>query len=312
MSIKTKINNAVLCATVALLTGCAGMQPSFEYQKPSLSQDIVSATHSLVENDEIRYAVKNGILKLDEGDYETALEFFQSGLRLNPKNGHLHFLHGLTYHLQSLSGDSAKLDLTETGYLLALKYDPGNYWAAYMLGQVYFKQQRYMDAQNQFSYGLLIAPENEKLLKALSVVSYYNRNIDVGYWAANRAYSLSPADPSTLRSLMFHQAAAGNLDMARGSLTEYQQAVQTNQIGGRASDWNRLTIDNMSSRITEWDNYYRTKSNMPRMMNIKSLVPMHRLKGHWLIWIATLVVLVMFQTPQVVGRKGTSIFPEWR
>jgi len=256
MNIKRIIDKTFLSLLFAFITGCAGMQTSFEYQKPSMNPDILNAASSLAESDEIRYAVKNGIMKLGEKDYDAAMEFFQSGLRLNPRNGHLHFLHAMTYHLQSLSGDSAKLDMAETGYTMALKFDPGNYWAAYLLGQVYFKQQRYIDAQNQFSYGLLIAPRNEMLLKALSVVAYYNRQTAVGNWAANRAYTLSPDNPATIRNLMFQQAAVGNINDARNSFTRYQKAVQISRGSASATDWSRLAIDNMASRIAEWDNFY--------------------------------------------------------
>jgi len=254
------IRKFTLSAVIIFIAGCAGMGPSFEYQKPVLHPDIRTRAMAMQGHDEIKRNVKNGILEMDAGNYESALKYFQSGLRLNPRNGHLHFLNALTYHLQSLSGDSTRLELAETGYLLALKFDPSNYWAAYMRGQIYFSQQRYLDAQNQFAYGLLFAPKNQTLLRALSVASYYTKNLEVGHWAANKAYAISPDNPSTLRTLLFNRAAIGDIAGANKTLDEYQGFVRRVKSQNNAQEWQMLSADHLAERIADWDNYHQSRN----------------------------------------------------
>jgi general secretion pathway protein D len=255
MSETTTTRTLAIFAAAVLIAGCAGTGSTRVQPKPVLHAGIRAEAMAIPERDEIRHGVKNGVLRLDAGDYESALEHFQSGLRLNPRDGHLHFLHALAYHLQSLSGDTTRQDLAETGYRLALKYDPGNYWAAYMLGQIYFSQRRFLDAENQFSYGLLFAPDNQALLRALSVASYYARNVDVGYWAASRAYQKAPEDPAALRALLFNRAALGDIDGALRALGDYRD--QRARSGSAGQAWRAGTADALAERIVDWQKLHR-------------------------------------------------------
>ncbi len=256
MTIKM-LGTMTLVATSTFVAGCASMQPAFDYQKPQINAEIVKTTTALPENNEINFNMKQGILMLDSGEYEDALDYFQAGLRLNPKNGHLHFLHGLTYHLQSLSGDSTKLDLAETGYRLAVKFDPGNFWAAYFLGQIYFTQQRYIDAENMFAYGLLFAPDNTMLLRAQSVASYYTQNIGISKWAASKAMQLSPDHPDTVRAMIFSRAATGDIDGAKDMLHKYERVSQSDKHISEDNSRHISSVKTLASRINDWNNYHQ-------------------------------------------------------
>ena len=253
----TAIVALAACAVLTLVAGCAGTGRTQVQPKPAWHADVRTEALALPAHDDIRRSVKNGVLQLYAGDYAAALEYFRSGLRLNPRDGQLHFLHALTYHLQSLSGDVTRQDLAETGYLLALKYDPGNFWAAYLLGQIYFSQRRFVDAENQFSYGLQFAPENQTLLRALSVASYYTRNVGIGQWAAGRVYRTAPSDPAALRTLLFNRAAAGDIAGAVRSLDEYREAVRRARDAKPGQARPVAVADALTGRIADWEKYHR-------------------------------------------------------
>jgi len=254
------IRKFTLSIVLLSIAGCAGTSPSFDSQKLVLNPDVRAKVMAVQDRDEIKRNVKNGILQMDAGNYESALKYFQAGIRLNPRHGHLHFLNALTYHFQSLSGDSTRLELAETGYRLALKFDPGNYWAAYMLGQIYFSQQRYLNAQNQFAYGLLFAPKNQTLLRALSVASYYTKNAELGQWAANKAYTLSPENPSTLLTLLFNRAAIGDIDGASKALNEYQHFIQGEKSQSHTQEWKMLSVNHLAERVADWGDYHQYRN----------------------------------------------------
>jgi len=250
---------SILAVTMLSLAGCAMMGVSPVRDRAVLDPELRLSAEDTTDSDEVRKNTKIGILKLDEGDHDAALEAFQSGLRLNPQNGHLHFLHALTYHLQSISGDVSKQELAETGYQLALKFDPENYWAAYLLGHIYFGQQRYVDAQNQFSYGLLYAPEQPALLRAMSVASYYTRSVKIGHWAASRAYQQSPDNPATLRALLFNRAATGDIGGAKIILDEYRERVRQIEPQGQKIQWANNSDTMLSNRVGDWEQFHRSR-----------------------------------------------------
>lgn len=247
----------LLMVLIGAFSGCMNTSIQYASVKPTLDPTIRQHVSAIKDDNEITHSVKRGILMLDSGNYPEALKSFQAGLRLNPKYGQLHFLQGLTYHLQSLSGDSSKVELAKTGYTVALKFDPANYWASYFLGQIYFSEQRYLDAQNQFSYGLLYAPDNLSLLKALSIAAYYSKNTDIGHWAAQKAYQNNPADKAALRAMLFNSAANGNFDLARNTLTKYQQLGSYDQTKGQDLQTDFSSSQILNERLEDWETFHK-------------------------------------------------------
>lgn len=192
-----------------------------------------------------------GIKALRKGRYAEAQKRFEAGLRLDPENGGLHFLNGLSYHLRSLSGDQGMLQLAESGYALALRFDQDNYWASYFLGHVYFSQKRYKDSQNQFSYALLYAPEDADFLRGLAVASYYAQDLEAGGWAAEKAVKLEPAAASGWRAAALHRAARGDAKGAQEALARFTEL--SGKAPGAAGEW---TAERLAARVGDWKAFH--------------------------------------------------------
>jgi cytochrome c-type biogenesis protein CcmH/NrfG len=239
------------------LVGCTTLG---RVQGPQLSpvvDEVLASTQKLPAGSDIAAHVKTGVQNIRLGKYEKAGKAFSAGLRLNPTNGNLHFLNGLQYHLRSLSGDQKVLELAEAGYALALRFDPSNHWAAYLLGHVYFQQKRFLDAQNQFAYGLLYAPKQPDLLRAMAVASYYSKkNIDVGHWAAEKAVAVDPQNPANWRAAAFTRAAVGDSEGAQKSLDKYQTLVDADTSTKGGTTLKKWSAQNTAKRVAQWREFH--------------------------------------------------------
>ncbi len=236
----------------SFITGCATTQNEKVVNQDVISDQIVEVFNKLPEHNEINRDIKAGMKALKMSDTKQAHKAFESGLRIDPTNGQLHFLNSLTYHVEALSGNSKMLDFAEAGYQTTLRFDPSNYWAAYFLGHIYFDDGRYTDAQNQFSYGLLYSPDNPYFLRALAVSAYYTKDIKLNNWAAKKAYNADPNNLTTLRTLMFSEAASGNLESAKKQLKSYKKLAKNDQ-----NEYiNKLTSSSLSRRLDDWKYFY--------------------------------------------------------
>ncbi|SDH21152.1 type II and III secretion system protein [Roseospirillum parvum] len=225
------------------------------------SGDDLGAMIAALEPDgDLEAALKRGVTHLAEGDYTAAGKAFEAGLRLEPANGHLHFLNALSYHLRGRAGEAKMLEFAKAGYRTALRFDESNAMAAYLLGQILFRQRDYVAAQNQFSYALLYDPENPRLLTALAAASYYSRDPETALWAAERAYRLAPEAPASIRTRLFAEAAAGRFDTAPRLLGEYRAAV-LDRAGARDRYWADLRLEETDRRLREWEHFHLAASN---------------------------------------------------
>jgi Flp pilus assembly protein TadD len=93
-------------------------------------------------------------------------------LQLDPRNAHLHFLNGFSYHLQACHGDTQKAELALEGYQQALRIDPGNWIAQEFLGLAHMDLKQFDRARAAFSEALLLMPESSVSIYGLMVASY--------------------------------------------------------------------------------------------------------------------------------------------
>ena len=243
--------------SAALLSGCSGVsQPPVGLDSaPSKMAEIETMLSKMVVKDDLQKAAKEGLVELNRGNFEAAGKAFQTGLRLEPGNGHLHFLNALAYHLRGRAGETKLLDLARTGYLTALRFDESNYLAAYLLGQIYFREKDYTAAQNYFAYGLSYAPENPHLLNALAAASYYGRDPATAQWASRKAYELTPGNPVSIRNMMFTEAALGDFRDTPRLMQEYEAAAR-DRIKGDDSYWLDMKFERTSGRLQDWKKFH--------------------------------------------------------
>lgn len=245
--------NALLLTLALLAPSFSGCASSGSARRPRLDPavDRMLAEASEKPSGKTAADAAAGIKALRKGRYPEAQKHFEAGLRLDPENGSLHFLNGLSYHLRSLGGDQAMLQLAESGYALALRFDQDNYWASYFLGHVYFTQKRYKDAQNQFSYALLYAPEDADFLRGLAVASYYAQDLGAGGWAAEKALKLEPSKPSGWRAAALLRAAQGDAKGADEALARFKELSA--KAPGASGEW---TAERLAARVADWKAFH--------------------------------------------------------
>ena len=254
-----------ILGVIFILAGCTSKEATYssKYQsesKPIISDEVNRAFHNLPQNSEVLSSIKEGVDLLKNGEFKAANKAFEKGLRLNPTDANLHFFNALSYHLRSKNGNVKMLDLAETGYQTTLRFDKTNYWSAYLLGYIYFDQNRYFEAQNQFSYALMYAPKNPNILRALSVASYYANDLPMNNWAAQKAFRLDSKNVHSLRNLMFSQAAVGETNNAKRNLKKYTSMMETVDKSDSAYI-KKLTYNTLHQRIDDWDNYHLIAKN---------------------------------------------------
>lgn len=196
-----------------------------------------------------RAEIEEGVRLLRAARLEDANRVFERGLKLNPSDGTLHFFNALAYHMRASDGNQATLDLAETGYRLALKFEPDNIWAAYLLGYIAHLGQRYGDAQEFFAYGILYHPDHPELLQGLVAASYANKDLATAAWAARRLETANPASPVARRNAALTYAAVGDFAAARASLSSVNA-----QDGGGA----------LNRRVADWEGFYR-RNDLPQL-----------------------------------------------
>ncbi len=246
---------ATAIATLAL-AGCVTDFAKFGGQSASGRVDYVDMAERLPSDHPAKAEIQDGVRLLRQGQAAGANEVFERGLKRNPTDGVLHFLNGLAYHLRAEDGNLANLELAETGYLLALKFDPDNIWAAYLLGHIAYRGQRYVDAENYFAYGTLYQPDNPELLKGLLASAYAARDLGMAAWAAKKLEPVAAGDATVRRNATLAYAASGHFDDARQSLVAYSQSTSQ-------AETLRPRYQAVQRRVGEWEDYFQ-RNGLPQ------------------------------------------------
>lgn len=152
---------------------------------------------------------RQGLEKIRSGEYSEASRFFNAALKFEPDNADLHFLNGLSYHLLYAQGHQPNRELADTAYNMALKLAPDHAPSAYQLGMLHMDARQYAKAQAAFAHALLLERDDPAVLRALSIASYYARDIGMALWAIRRVEQVQGPTPDTLRAAAIIYAAAG-------------------------------------------------------------------------------------------------------
>lgn len=192
--------------------------------------------------------VRSGLEALKKGDLAVASKHFNHALKFDPSNANLHFLNAFTYHFRALAGDSSQYEMAKVGYDLALRYDPGNYWASYLLGDILVREQNFRKAQDAFAYSVLFAPKNPAFLNALAAASYRSQDIATAIASIEKARKLAPENKQYLYNQTLIEAAAGRTNMAHSALKDYGDMIVDNH---------SFRFNHLADRVNDWGNFYQ-------------------------------------------------------
>jgi Tfp pilus assembly protein PilF len=192
----------------------------------------------------VRRTVERGIDALAAGDHARASLAFNRALKLDPENSNLHLLNGLAYHAAFLAGSPGKATMAETGYLVALRQDGGNWRAAHQLGLLYLDLRQYPAAQARLAEAVRNVDDNADVYHALAVASYYAHDLETALWAGRRATELAPARSEFMHAAAVIASAAGRGDDAASYRAAYdaleRDPGRRAQLSRRMSQWARV------------------------------------------------------------------------
>ena len=188
-----------------------------------------------------------------KGDLASASRAVNVALRFEPENPNLHFLNGFVYHLSAARGDPTQRDFAETGYRLALDFDPNHLHASYFLGQLYLDAKRWRDAQEMFAQSIKSDKAQARSYLGLTAASYSARDLATASWASAKGVALSPDDPKMLRAALMVSSASGDTkDITKQLMDRYS-----------AAEPDRREIAKTATRLQDWQDVYK---DMPTLV----------------------------------------------
>ncbi len=140
---------------------------------------------------------------------EQAKDELKQGLARRPSDANLHFLNALAYRELAKTRGQAELDLAETGFRLALEFDPEHWLAAWHLGLMQAEQKDYEGARRTLGMAARLQPRHPDIQLALAGTAYQQRDMPVALLAAERALAGRPDDGTALRIAAVSSAALG-------------------------------------------------------------------------------------------------------
>ncbi len=195
----------LLCCT-ALVGGCgAGSAARVESAPPPASPLDEAALR------------QRGLAALDAGETKPAIAAFTELTARRPRDPASQTLLALAYQ-RAGSTDPEATELALAGYDLALKAEPGSFWAAALAGRAAFDRGRYDEAARRFAQAVAARPDHPEALLALAAAAYRSGDAALAAAAAGRAAELTPdpaAKAAALRQAALAEAAAG--DAPRGA-----------------------------------------------------------------------------------------------
>lgn len=213
---------SLLFSALVTLAGCAVTTgPSLQasrFSADNSAQKIAPPRQNITHE-----LVKQGIVYLREGDYESAQKVFSASVKMSPNSSTLHLLNGISYHLQFLSNSADSKELAETAYSLASTLDKSDPLPLVQLGRLHIDSAEYARASKDFIAAYSVSPSNDDALFGLLQSSILQKDFKTALWAGEGLKKISTTDAEKLRLMALMYAAIGKSSEASQSLAAYTQ-----------------------------------------------------------------------------------------
>lgn len=154
-----------------------------------------------------------------------ASNYINKTLENYPNCAVLHIAQGFIWEARALLGESNAMKMATVAYQAALTAEPSNPAAHYFLGQQYLAQGDAFMAQRHFSQGVMMRPDEPKLLYGLACASYRNGDIKTAYCSIKKALSLCSNNPLYYRTAAIIYAAMGHFEESKVVLDCYAKSA---------------------------------------------------------------------------------------
>ncbi|UUY00476.1 tetratricopeptide repeat protein [Sphingomonas sp. J315] len=190
-------------ASAMLLCACGGLPGGVESASSQAAPALPADSAALKAQ---------GLAALNVGDHRAAIAVLSEATARSPRDSELQTLLGLAYHKAGAS-DPEAIELALAGYDLALKAQPGNFWAAALAGRAAYDRGRFDEATRRFGQAVLAQPDDPRGLMALAQAAYMNGDAVLAAVAASRAaerFATAPERAEALKLAAMAEAGSGN------------------------------------------------------------------------------------------------------
>jgi tetratricopeptide (TPR) repeat protein len=224
-------------AFVILLSGCSNTPSKQDPNKKDFASLI---RQSGSERDKY---LRDGLTKLQAGNYEGATVAFNIALNKNPFDSLSHTLTGISEHMRAVQGDGDRYAMAEQAYKAAILNDSGNRIAPMQLARLYFEGRQFAQAQEMYAKALMFEPQNPDLLYGLAASSYQVRDIETALKTIRKAEEVAPNDQRILQTAAMIHGASGDKTIAEEYYTRLAKVADKKLLSSvrrRLSDWERI------------------------------------------------------------------------
>jgi|GEM_PF-2715739 len=173
---------AAALATILGAAGCSSNDPLHAYASGKSSNFAEQAGATLREEGANAFAL---------GKPQSAEVLYTELAGRHPYNASLHTLLALSWHQRS-DAEPEALSMAAAGYEVALRAQPGHFWAAAMAGRSALDRGRFGEAVTYFARAVMARPTDGRAMLALASAAYRAGDASLAAVAASRAVELNP------------------------------------------------------------------------------------------------------------------------
>ncbi|MBF0436265.1 MAG: hypothetical protein HQL77_12945 [Magnetococcales bacterium] len=266
---------AIKAIGMALLLGSGGCvtHPEQTGQADPIVKP-VAAVKAPVQLSDSDLLASEAIQLISENKLDDASTKINLALKQRLDRSYYHLLNGLIYHLIARSAnkgeaDKGSYDLARQGYEMAIRFDPSNWQAQYLLGRLCIDVGDYNNAQKYLVMAVGLHRDDPKLLDSLIYASYRNNSPDVAaaaIQAMEKAGGFNGRD-TTLRNAALVMSALGEREQADRYFNQLR-TVSTDQhllthVNRRIQDWQEFYAMEPKLRTVEFSNFQGSNFNAP-------------------------------------------------
>lgn len=212
-----------------------------------------------------------------QGNYDSAIKYYDKALNINPYNAEIYYNRGLVWDYKK------NLNNAISDYTKALEVKEDFKDAYHARGLIYNKKRNYDLAISDFTRALQLNPDNLQKFQLLfnrgyswSEMDYYEKAID-DYTKAIKIHELSKLNPSDLPEVYYYRAEAwygkANLDYA---ISDYTKAIQ------KKPDYDKA-IFHRADRLYEKKDYASAIIDYEKAIELNPKNPMLYNNYSWLL-----------------------------
>ena len=177
---------------------------------------------------------------IQKNQLSEASSYINKTLENYPNCSALHIAQGFIWEARAQLGENNAGKMATVAYQAALTADQSNPAAHYLLGQQYLSQGDAFMAQRHFAQGVMMRPDEHKLLYVLACASYRNGDIKTAYCSIKKALSLCAKNPLYYRTASVIYAAIGHFQDSQVAFDCYAKLAGKSSKGDLRHIRNRI------------------------------------------------------------------------